>query len=213
MARHLPRPLRADAAPARGACRARPAVHHPRHRRPASSAQAGDGGNAARRQALGAAGDDGADPALEGSRPGAAAPVGRGYRRFRGRTRARGLCGLPGAAAHAERRGFRGSSTAHDRDPAHPAGRAGAVSPGVPLHPGRRIPGHQPGAVSLAAAAGAGASQHLLRRRRRPVDLFVARRGSREHPALREGFPKMRGSCGWNATTARRRRSWPLHPG
>ena len=32
-------------------------------------------------------------------------------------------------------------------------------------------------------------SQHLLRRRRRPVDLWLARRRGRQHPALREGFP------------------------
>ena len=30
--------------------------------------------------------------------------------------------------------------------------------------------------------------QHLLRRRRRPVDLWLARRRGRQHPALREGF-------------------------
>ncbi len=70
------------------------------------------------------------------------------------------------------------------------ARRAGAVPPAVPLHPGGRIPGHQPGAVSLAAAAGAGPPQHLLRRRRRPVDLFLARRGGGKHPALREGFSR-----------------------
>ncbi len=31
-------------------------------------------------------------------------------------------------------------------------------------------------------------SQHLLRRRRRPVDLRLARGGGRQHPALRQGF-------------------------
>ena len=31
-------------------------------------------------------------------------------------------------------------------------------------------------------------SKHLLRRRRRPVDLWLARRGGRQHPALRKGF-------------------------
>ena len=33
-----------------------------------------------------------------------------------------------------------------------------------------------------------GHQEHLLRRRRRPVDLFLARRRGRKHPALREGF-------------------------
>ena len=35
---------------------------------------------------------------------------------------------------------------------------------------------------------GPGAAQHLLRRRRRSVDLWLARCGGRQHPALREGF-------------------------
>ena len=114
----------------------------------------------------------------------------------------------------------------------------------VPLHSGGRVSGHQRGAVSLAAAAGAEhaaqspssppqsvsrlrdlevrnvgqassrairspregwrrarafrspvttssatrrahAQEHLLRRRRRPVDLRLARRRGRQHPALR----------------------------
>ena len=35
-----------------------------------------------------------------------------------------------------------------------------------------------------------GLAQHLLRRRRRPVDLRLARRRGRQHPALREGLPR-----------------------
>ena len=34
------------------------------------------------------------------------------------------------------------------------------------------------------------AGQHLLRRRRRPVDLWLARRRGRQHPALREGLSR-----------------------
>ena len=48
-------------------------LQHPRHRRPASPAEAGDGGRADRHQALGAARADGDDPALEGPRPAARA--------------------------------------------------------------------------------------------------------------------------------------------
>ena len=63
----------------------------------------------------------------------------------------------------------------------------------LPLHPGRRVPGHQRRPVPVAAAAGAGLAQHLLRRRRRPVDLRLARRRGRQHPALRGGFPRRHG--------------------
>ena len=35
--------------------------------------------------------------------------------------------------------------------------------------------------------------EHLLRRRRRPVDLWLARRGGRQHPALRSRFSRRQG--------------------
>ena len=44
-----------------------------------------------------------------------------------------------------------------------------------------------------APAGRQGAGQHLLRRRRRPVDLWLARGGGRQHPALREGFSRRQG--------------------
>jgi DNA helicase-2/ATP-dependent DNA helicase PcrA len=50
-------------------------------------------------------------------------------------------------------------------------------------------------------------AQHLLRRRRRPVDLWLARRGGGQHPALREGFSR-RPSSGSSATTAPPNISW-----
>ena len=67
--------------------------------------------------------------------------------------------------------------------------RAEAISGTLPLHARRRISGHQHGPISVAEAAGAGPQQYLLRRRRQPVDLRLARRRCRQHPALREGFP------------------------
>ena len=63
----------------------------------------------------------------------------------------------------------------------------------VPLHPGRRVPGHQRRPVSVAPAAGAGRRQYLLRRRRRPVDLRLARRRRRQHPAVRDGLSRREG--------------------
>src|SRR3546814_9711653 len=53
-----------------------------------------------------------------------------------------------------------------------------------------RSSGHQRQPVPLAATAGADPQEHLLRRRRRSVHLFVARRRGGEHPALRKGFSR-----------------------
>ena len=67
------------------------------------------------------------------------------------------------------------------------------IPPPLPLHAGRRIPGHQHRPVHLAAPArpgpGARERQYLRRRRRRPVDLWLARRRGRQHPALEKDFP------------------------
>ncbi len=46
------------------------------------------------------------------------------------------------------------------------------LSAPLQIYPGGRISGHQQRPVSLAPPARAGAQEHLLRRRRRPVDLF-----------------------------------------
>ncbi|MEJ0041997.1 MAG: 3'-5' exonuclease [Rhizomicrobium sp.] len=59
------------------------------------------------------------------------------------------------------------------------------LSRALPLHAGRRVPGHQRGAVSVAEDPRDRVGQCLRRRRRRPVDLWLARRGGGEHPALR----------------------------
>jgi DNA helicase-2/ATP-dependent DNA helicase PcrA len=67
-------------------------------------------------------------------------------------------------AEGAERHGFRRPDAAHDGDIPYPSRRAGAVSPHVPLRSGGRIPGHERGAVPVAAAAGAAIEEYLLRR-------------------------------------------------
>ena len=82
-------------------------------------------------------------------------------------------------------------------------GRAGTVPGSLPIHAGGRVPGHQRGAISLAAAAGAEARQPRLRRRRRPVDLRLARGGGRQHPEVRARLPGADGSCA-GRNTARR---------
>ena len=66
------------------------------------------------------------------------------------------------------------------------------LSAALQIYPRRRISGHQPEPISLAPPARAGAQEHLLRRRRRPVDLLLARRRGLQYPALREGLPGRR---------------------
>ena len=58
------------------------------------------------------------------------------------------------------------------------------------LYPRRRISGHQRRPISLAAPSGAGEPQPLLRRRRRSVDLWMARRRCRQYPAIRARFSR-----------------------
>ena len=55
---------------------------------------------------------------------------------------------------------------------------------------GRRVPGHERNPVRLAAAAGRQDRHSLRRRRRRPVDLPLARRAGRAHPPLPEGLSR-----------------------
>ena len=69
----------------------------------------------------------------------------------------------------------------------------GALPEPLPLHAGRRVPGHQRRPVPLAAPARADAQEPLLRRRRRPVDLRLARRRGRQHPALRARLSRREG--------------------
>ena len=195
MARHLPFALRADAAAARGVGRADAGLHHPRHRRPDAPAQAGDGRGGGGPQALARAGDDGGDPALEGPRPRARGrDPGRGHG-IRRRPRPRPLRAISRAVARRERLRLRRPHAAHGDGAARQPGGAGGVAPPLPLHPGRRVPGHEPGAVPLAATACAGAQEHLLRGRRRPVHILVAWRGDRKHPPLRARLPRRPGGA------------------
>ena len=116
---------------------------------------------------------------------------------------------VPGAARRGERRRFRRPGDALRDAVAAASRRAGAVSPPLPPHPGRRVPGHQRGAVSVAAAAGAGhrrtsaasattTSRSTAGAAPRSATSCASRRISPAPP-----------SSGWSATTARRRTSWP----
>ncbi len=59
-----------------------------------------------------------------------------------------------------------------------------------PLHPGRRVPGHEPPAVRADAHAGRQRAQRLRRRRRGPEHLLVARRRHPQHPGVRAGLSR-----------------------
>ena len=60
----------------------------------------------------------------------------------------------------------------------------------VALPPRRRVPGHEPAAVPVGQGPGRRAPQPLRRRRRRPVDLLLARRRHPQHPRLRARLPE-----------------------
>ena len=113
--------------------------------------------------------------------------------RLRQRPRRRALRRLSGAPEGAQRRRFRRPAAGKPAPVSRARGNSRAVSESLALHSRRRIPGHQRRAVSVAAAARPGASQSLLRRRRRPVDLRLARRRRRQHPALRARFSRREG--------------------
>ena len=97
------------------------------------------------------------------------------------------------APENPQRRRFRRPAARMPAAVAREPGRAAPVSEPFPVHAGRRIPGHQRRPVSLAAAAGADAQKPLLRRRRRPVDLRLARRRGRQHLAVRERLSRRDG--------------------
>ena len=95
-----------------------------------------------------------------------------------------GLRALPGAAARpaasstsATRSRWRSGSFA-----SRP--RLASASRPLPVHPRRRVPGHEPGAGGARRAARRAASQRDGRRRRRPVDLRVPRRRDQQHPRV-----------------------------
>ena len=88
-------------------------------------------------------------------------------------------------AVPARRRGrLRRAAAAHLRAAARQRAAARALPAPLPPHPGRRVPGHQPAAVRVAARCSPGRAQRgVRRRRRRPVHLRVPRRASRQHAA------------------------------
>ena len=154
---HVPLDRREDPAPACRAGRPQEQLHHPRRRRPDPPHQAAFRGREAGREALAGARVRRHPRRLEEPRPHARPGAGRRSRHLRQRQGQEALRGVSGAAEDAQRRRLR-RPAAGDHPPVPRApGRAAAVSAALQVHPGGRVPGHQRGAVSVAAAAGAGA--------------------------------------------------------
>ena len=89
-----------------------------------------------------------------------------------------------------------------------PAVRGGARRPrqvpgALALPPRRRIPGHEPRPIPVGPRARASHRNLCGRRRRRPVDLRVARRGPAQHPRLRARLAERRRRQARAGTTAR----------
>jgi DNA helicase-2/ATP-dependent DNA helicase PcrA len=191
-----------DPAPPCRAGRAEIQLHHPRHRRPDAADQAAAAGRRHRRQALAAAHLAGlidgwknrgltpekVPPARPASSPAA---------------RAAELYASTRSGCHAERRDF-GDLLLHNlRIFQRTSRRAGATTTPLPLHPGRRVPGHQRRAVSVAAAAGAGhAATSAASATTTSRSMAGAAPRSTTSCASRRTFPAPR-SSGWSATTAR----------
>ena len=109
-----------------------------------------------RREALAGARARRADRRLE--EPRADARPGAGRARPRAFANGKGLKlykRLSGAAENPQRRRFRRPAAGKHPPVPRAAGSAAAISGALQIHPGRRVPGHQRGAISLAAAAGA----------------------------------------------------------
>ena len=76
------------------------------------------------------------------------------------------------------------------------------------LHPGRRIPGHQPRPIRHRPGAVDRPSQPGGDRRSGPVDLWLAGRELEQHPGVREATFPMSASFAWSGTTAARSESF-----
>ena len=119
------------------------------------------------------------------------------------------LPALPRAAARDERDGLQRPAAQRARNLRARPGRAAAMAVARGASAGRRIPGHQPRAVSAGARALGAQLESMRGRRRGSVDLPLARRRHPQHPGLRARLSRRRASSSWSRTTARPRPSWP----
>ena len=182
--RHVSRQLRALAAPRRRAHRPRPTLRHLRRRRPdrpgrSSPARAGD-----RREAHLAARRCSAtishakSELIDAGRSTPSARRATGRRPWRASTAATRSCWSSNHALDFDDL-LRRDGRAVPRGPR----RAGALPGALPLHAGRRVPGHQRRPVRARQTARQEAPQHLRRRRRGSGDLLLAQGRHSQHPA------------------------------
>ena len=110
-----------------------------------------------------------------------------------------------------ERRRFRRPAAARGHAAAREPGNSRHARRALPLHPGRRIPGHEPGPVHDRAGPVDRLSEPGRHGRSRPVDLRLARGEPEQHPRLRAGLSARSASSSWSGTTAARSAScaWP----
>ena len=155
LAGHVPFDRREDSPPPCRVGRPEARLHHPRPGRSDPPAQAAVGSGEHRREAMARARARGPHRQLEEPRAHPRPGARRRGRELCRRPRQEALYRLPGAAEGAQRRRLR-RSLARMHPPVPRAERgAASVSGAVPIHLGRRVSGHQRGAVSVAAPAGA----------------------------------------------------------
>jgi hypothetical protein len=155
VARHISFDRREDSAPPRRVGGAQAGFHDPRSGRSDPPDEAAPGSGEHRRETMARTGAGGPHRQLEEPRPHSRPSSCRGGCKLCLGPRQEALCRLPGAAQGAQRRRFRRPlARMHPLVPRAKRG-AAAVPGAVPIHPGRRISGHQRGAVSVAAFAGA----------------------------------------------------------
>ncbi len=95
----------------------------------------------------------------------------------------------PGGVGHGLRRPADGDGRAANRFPRGPRALPGPL----PLHHGRRVPGHEPRPVRPGLQAGCQAPQPVRRRRFRPEHLRVPGRRHPQHPGVRAGLSRRLG--------------------
>ena len=104
--------------------------------------------------------------------------------------RRRRIRAVPEAPLRGERGRLRRHALSHGRRARALPRSAREVAEGVSLHPRRRVPGHEPRAVPLPAAAGREALERVRRGRPGPVDLCVQRRRHPQRARVRARLPR-----------------------